>query len=102
MFNVELDEHLGYEKYATKPNSNSRNGYLTKSISTNDGEVSIEVPRDREASFEPQLVRKPQTRFQSMDDKILSLYAKGVTTREIVATFKEMYDADVSSTLTMS
>ncbi|ENH2499031.1 Transposase (or an inactivated derivative) [Vibrio xiamenensis] len=97
--NVELDEHLGYEKHATKPSSNSRNGYSSKSIITDDGEVPIEVPRDREASFEPQLVRKHQTRFQSMDDKILSLYAKGMTTREIVATFKEMYDADVSSTL---
>ncbi|EPG0371051.1 IS256 family transposase, partial [Photobacterium damselae] len=68
-------------------------------IITDDGEVDIEIPRDREASFEPQLIRKHQTRFQSMDDKILSLYAKGMTTREIVATFKEMYDADVSPTL---
>ncbi|TKF29878.1 IS256 family transposase, partial [Vibrio sp. F13] len=56
-------------------------------------------PRDRDASFEPKLVRKHQTRFQSMDDKILSLYAKGMTTREIVATFKEMYDADISASL---
>ncbi|MFH4853701.1 IS256 family transposase [Vibrio diabolicus] len=97
--NAELDDHLGYEKYATKPSSNSRNGYSSKSIITDDGEVPIDVPRDRDASFEPKLVRKHQTRFQSMDDKILSLYAKGMTTREIVATFKEMYDADVSPTL---
>ncbi|MDV5047627.1 IS256 family transposase [Vibrio diabolicus] len=97
--NAELDDHLGYEKHATKPSSNSRNGYSFKSIITDDGEVPIDVPRDREASFEPKLVRKHQTRFQSMDDKILSLYAKGMTTREIVATFKEMYDADVSPTL---
>lgn len=97
--NVELDEHLGYEKHSPKPSSNSRNGYSTKSIITDDGEVPIDVPRDRESSFEPKLVRKHQTRFQSMDDKILSLYAKGMTTREIVATFKEMYDADVSPTL---
>lgn len=97
--NAELDDHLGYEKHATKPSSNSRNGYSSKSIITDDGEVPIDVPRDRDASFEPKLVRKHQTRFQSMDDKILSLYAKGMTTREIVATFKEMYDADVSPTL---
>ncbi|MEZ8723508.1 IS256 family transposase [Vibrio pomeroyi] len=97
--NVELDEHLGYEKHSPKPSSNSRNGYTSKSIITDDGEVPIDVPRDRESSFEPKLVRKHQTRFQSMDDKILSLYAKGMTTREIVATFKEMYDADVSPTL---
>lgn len=97
--NAELDEHLGYQKHQSRTNSNSRNGYSGKSIITDDGEVDIDVPRDREASFEPQLVRKHQTRFQSMDDKILSLYAKGMTTREIVATFKEMYDADVSPTL---
>ncbi|EGQ8084698.1 IS256 family transposase [Vibrio parahaemolyticus] len=97
--NAELDEHLGYQKHHSRTSSNSRNGYSGKSIITDDGEVDIDVPRDREASFEPQLVRKHQTRFQSMDDKILSLYAKGMTTREIVATFKEMYDADVSPTL---
>ncbi|AYO05886.1 IS256 family transposase [Vibrio parahaemolyticus] len=97
--NAELDEHLGYQKHQPRTSSNSRNGYSGKSIITDDGKVDIDVPRDREASFEPQLVRKHQTRFQSMDDKILSLYAKGMTTREIVATFKEMYDADVSPTL---
>lgn len=97
--NAELDEHLGYQKHQSRTSSNSRNGYSGKSIITDDGEIDIDVPRDREASFEPQLVRKHQTRFQSMDDKILSLYAKGMTTREIVATFKEMYDADVSPTL---
>ncbi|HCG8489456.1 TPA: transposase [Vibrio parahaemolyticus] len=97
--NAELDEHLGYQKHQSRTSSNSRNGYSGKSIITDDGEVDIDVPRDREASFEPQLVRKHQTRFQSMDYKILSLYAKGMTTREIVATFKEMYDADVSPTL---
>ncbi|EGR1219351.1 IS256 family transposase [Vibrio parahaemolyticus] len=97
--NAELDEHLGYQKHQSRTSSNSRNGYSGKSIITDDGEVDIDVPRDREASFEPQLVRKHQTRFQSMDDKILSLYAKGMTTREIVATFKEMYDAEVSPTL---
>ena len=97
--NVELDEHLGYEKHSPKPSSNSLNAYSTKSIITDEGEVPIDVPRDRESSFEPKLVRKHQTSFQSMDDKILSLYAKGMTTREIVATFKEIYDADVSPTL---
>jgi transposase-like protein len=97
--NAELDEHLGYQKHQSRTSTNSRNGSSGKSIITDDGEVDIDVPRDREASFEPQLVRKHQTRFQSMDDKILSLYAKGMTTREIVATFKEMYDADVSPTL---
>ncbi|EHH2479783.1 IS256 family transposase, partial [Vibrio vulnificus] len=97
--NAELDEHLGYEKHAEHPSNNSRNGYSSKTLITDDGEVTIDAPRDRNASFEPKLVKKHQTRFQSMDDKILSLYAKGMTTREIVSTFKEMYDADVSPTL---
>ena len=97
--NAELDEHLGYEKFSPKSETNSRNGYSSKSVITDDGEVPIDVPRDREASFEPKLVRKHQTRFQSMDDKILSLYAKGMTTRDIVDTFKDMYGADVSASL---
>ena len=97
--NAELNEHLGYEKNSPTNDSNSRNGYSSKRLITDDGEIQLEVPRDRDASFEPKLVRKHQTRFQSMDDKILSLYAKGMTTREIVATFKEMYDADISASL---
>lgn len=97
--NAELDEHLGYEKHSAKPEDNSRNGYSSKKLITDDGQLQLDVPRDRNSTFDPQLVRKHQTRFQSMDDKILSLYAKGMTTREIVATFKEMYDADVSASL---
>jgi len=97
--NAELDAHLGYEKFSPKSETNSRNGYSSKSVITDDGKVPIDVPRDREASFEPKLVRKHQTRFQSMDDKILSLYAKGMTTRDIVDTFKDMYGADVSASL---
>ncbi|KZN71714.1 hypothetical protein N477_25620, partial [Pseudoalteromonas luteoviolacea H33-S] len=62
---------------------NSRNGYSNKTIVTEDGAIDIETPRDRLSTFEPQLVKKQQTRFTSMDDKILSLYAKGMTTREI-------------------
>ena len=97
--NGELDAHLGYEKHQKSPTANSRNGHTTKTLKTEDGEFQLNTPRDREGSFEPQLVKKHQTRFTSMDDKILSLYAKGMTTREIVATFKEMYGADVSPTL---
>ena len=97
--NAELDEHLGYERHEASDASNSRNGYSSKTLRTEDGQFDLNTPRDREGSFEPQLVRKQQTRFRSMDDKILSLYTKGMTTREIVATFKEMYDADVSASL---
>ncbi|WNC70413.1 IS256 family transposase [Thalassotalea nanhaiensis] len=97
--NAELDEHLGYSRHEQSSKENYRNGYSPKTIRTEDGEVDLEAPRDRDSSFEPQLVKKNQTRFTSMDDKILYLYSKGMTTRDIVATFKEMYDADVSPTL---
>ncbi|MBE9399755.1 IS256 family transposase, partial [Pontibacterium sp. N1Y112] len=97
--NAELDEHLGYDKHGQSPSDNSRNGYSSKTLRTEDGQFEIDAPRDRDGSFEPKLVKKQQTRFTSMDDKILSLYAKGMTTREIVATFKEMYGADVSASL---
>ena len=97
--NAELDDHLGYDKHQQSESDNSRNGYSSKTIKTEDGQFELSAPRDREGRFEPQLVKKHQTRFTSMDDKILNLYAKGMTTREIVATFKEMYDADVSPTL---
>lgn len=97
--NAELDDHLGYDKHSQSPNSNSRNGYSKKQLLTEDGSFELDTPRDREGSFEPKLVKKNQTRFTSMNDKILSLYSKGMTTREIVATFKEMYDAEVSPSL---
>ena len=97
--NAELDDHLGYEKHQPSTGSNARNGRSTKTLITDEGEFELETPRDRDGSFEPQLVKKQQTRFASMDSKILFLYAKGMSTREIVATFKEMYDADVSPTL---
>lgn len=97
--NGELDAHLGYEKHQKSATPNSRNGYTSKTLKTEDGEFELNTPRDRDGSFEPALVKKHQTRFTSMDDKILSLYAKGMTTREIVATFKEMYGAEVSATL---
>lgn len=97
----ELDEHLGYEKHSKsiKGMSNSRNGYSSKTLKGNFGEVEIETPRDRQSSFEPQIIRKGQTRITGMDEQILSLYAKGMTTRDIAAVFKEMYDAEVSHTL---
>lgn len=97
--NAELTEHLGHEKNARKSGSNSRNGYSSKIVLSDDGEIEITTPRDRDGTFEPQLIKKNQTRITQMDSQILSLYAEGMTTREIVATFKEMYDADVSPTL---
>lgn len=99
--NAELTDHLGYEKHASSvgERGNSRNGSTPKRLKSQHGEVEIYTPRDREGSFEPQLLKKGQTRLTQMDDQILTLYAKGLSTREIVAAFKEMYDADVSATL---
>lgn len=98
---AELTEHLGYEKHGdSRPaKGNARNGTTSKRLKSQHGDVEIETPRDRDGTFEPQLLRKNQTRLTQMDDQILTLYAKGLTTREIVDTFKEMYDADVSATL---
>jgi len=98
---AEMEDHLGYAKHDPEGHhtGNSRNGYSGKTLKGDHGEVDIDVPRDRNSSFEPQLIRKGQTRLTEFDDQILSLYAKGMTTRDIVETFKEMYGADVSATL---
>ncbi|MCO4206726.1 IS256 family transposase [Aeromonas hydrophila] len=99
--NAEMDEHLGYQKHASqgRGTGNNRNGYSTKRLKGQHGEVTIQAPRDRNSSFEPQFVRKGQSRLTQMDDQILALYAKGLSTRDIVDAFKEMYDADISAGL---
>jgi transposase-like protein len=98
---AELEEHLGYSKHdpAGRGSGNSRNGTSSKRLKGQHGEVEVNVPRDRASTFEPQFVRKGQTRLTQMDDQILALYARGMSTRDIVDAFKEMYDADVSATL---
>lgn len=95
----ELAAHLGYEKYARNPNSNSRNGKSRKTVKTEKGPITIDVPRDRDGSFEPRLVQKGQRRSGILDQQVIALYSKGMTTREITATIKEMYDVDISPTL---
>jgi len=98
---AELDDHLGYDKHdpAGRGSGNSRNGTTSKRLKGQHGEIEIDAPRDRAGTFEPQFVRKGQTRLTQMDDQILALYAKGMSTRDIVDAFKEMYDADVSAAL---
>jgi transposase-like protein len=98
---AELSEHLGYEKGdpGGRGSGNSRNGTSSKTILTEDGEIEIAVPRDRGGSFEPQLVAKGQTRFDGFDDKILSLYARGMTVREIQGHLAELYGTEVSPDL---
>ena len=97
--NAELDEHLGYDKHEVSDGGNSRNGYSSKTVQTDEGQFELDTPRDRDGSFNPLLVKKHQRRFTAMDDKIIFLYAQGLSTREIVTTFKEMYGADVSASL---
>lgn len=96
-----MDEHLGYAKHDQNGHGsgNSRIGKSRKTLKGDHGEVDIDTPRDRNGSFEPQIVKKRQTRLTGMDDQILFLYAKGLSTGVIVSTFKEMYDADVSASL---
>ena len=98
---AELTEHLGYEKGdpGGRGTGNNRNGTSSKTILTEDGEIEIAVPRDRAGSFEPQLIAKGQTRFDGFDDKILSLYARGMTVREIQGHLAELYGAEVSPDL---
>ena len=83
--NAELAAHLGYDKHASagRNKGNSRNGRTTKRVKSGSGELEVEVPRDREGTFEPQLIRKRQRRLAGFDDKVLALYARGLTTREI-------------------
>jgi putative transposase len=101
---AELTQHLGYEKHdAAGDNSgNSRNGKSQKTLKGEFGNLPIDVPRDRDASFEPQIVPKGQTRFDGFDDKILSLYARGMTTREIQGHLEEIYQVEVSPALISS
>jgi len=98
---AELTEHLGYERGdpAGRGSGNSRNGTSSKTVLTEDGEIEISVPRDRVGSFEPQLIGKRQTRFDGFDDKILSLYARGMTVREIQGHLAELYSVEVSPDL---
>ncbi|GDF98001.1 transposase [Escherichia coli] len=85
-----MTHHPRYEKNQSRLGTNSRNGYSTKTVITGDGPLELRTPRDRDGTFEPQLVKKNQTRITGMDNQIFSLYAKGMTTRVIDAVFKEM------------
>ena len=96
--NAELTEHVGYDKHdpAGYNSGNSRNGVTKKKLKGDFGEIELETPRDRNGSFEPAIVSKGQTRFSGFDDKIISMYSRGMTTREIEGHLKEMYGVEVS------
>lgn len=97
----ELTDHLGYDKHgrSLSGKSNSRNGYSKKRVTTSQGELELDIPRDREGDFEPQLIKRYQTRFDGIDDKILSLYARGMSVRDIQSELSELYGDAVSTTL---
>jgi putative transposase len=98
---AEMTEHLGYEKHdpVGKNSGNSRNGAMTKALKGDFGEVPLETPRDRNGTFEPKIVAKGQTRFTGFDDKIVSMYARGMSTREIAGHLEEIYGVEVSPAL---
>jgi putative transposase len=98
---AEITEHLGYEKHDQAGNNsgNSRNGKTTKALKGDFGEMPLETPRDRNGTFEPKIVAKGQTRFTGFDDKIISMYARGMSTREITGHLEEIYGVAVSPTL---
>ena len=101
---AELTNHLGYEKHEIKGNNsgNSRNGVSSKRVKGEFGEAEIAIPRDRTGTFEPLLIQKGQTRFDGFDEKILAMYARGLTTRDIQAQLQELYGVEVSPTLISS
>lgn len=96
MMETEMDHHLGYENYQRSENTNSRNGYKPKTVRSHYGEVKLEVPQDRESSFEPRIVRKRQKDISQIDEKIIAMYAKGLTTRQISEQIEDIYGFEVS------
>ena len=101
MLEAELSDHLGYEKYEAKGRNsgNTRNGHYDKKLRTSNGDVQIQVPRDRNGSFEPKSVPKYGRNTNELEEKILGMYARGVSTRDIQDTLTELYGVDVSPSL---
>lgn len=93
---TERDDHLGYEKSQRSDNKNSRNGYKSKTLNSSYGSFQIEVPQDRESSFDTQVVKKRQKDISDIDRKIISMYAKGMTTRQISETINDIYGFEAS------
>ena len=99
-----MTDHVGYEKHDPAGNNsgNSRNGSSKKKLNGDFGKLDLETPRDRNGNFEPKIVARNQTRFTGFDDKIISMYSRGMTTREIEGHLKDMYGVDVSAALVSS
>lgn len=99
MLQAELDDHLGYERNARPTGSNRRNGSSAKTVQTETGPVTIQVPRDREGTFEPRAIPKHRRRLEGFDEKVLALYARGMTVRDIQGHLRELYGTEVSPEL---
>ena len=99
--NAEMNHHLGYSKNDSKGNNsgNSRNGKTKKKVKSKDKEMEISIPRDRNAEYEPQIIPKHSRRFDGFNDKIISLYSRGMTVREIKSHLEEIYQVEVSPDL---
>lgn len=101
MLETELDDELGYSRYdyKNKDTDNSRNGYSKKTVTSSVGDIDLDIPRDRNGEFEPQIVKKNQTDISSIEDQVLSMYAKGMTTRDISDHLMSVYGIEASSTM---
>ena len=96
MMEAEMDDHLGYEKSERSDSDDYRNGYKTKRVNSSYGAMEIEVPQDRKSTFEPQVVKKRQKDISDIDQKIISMYAKGMTTRQSSETIEDIYGFETS------
>ena len=96
MMEAEMDDHLGYQKSERSDNDDYRNGYKSKQLRTSYGSMNIEVPQDRKSTFSPKIVKKRQKDISAIDQKIISMYAKGMTTRQISETIQDIYGFEAS------
>ena len=101
MLEAEIDEHLGYEKHSVDGNNsgNSRNGYNKKTIKTELGETELRIPRDRNGDFEPRIIEKYQTKTENLEDRIIAMYAKGMSNRDIEDHLRDIYGVEASASL---
>ena len=99
MLKSELDEHLDYEYGDTPLSLNTRNGYSTKKVKSSAGEIELKIPRDRQSTFEPYVIKKYEKDISNIERQIISMYAKGMTTRDISAHIKEIYEFGLSETM---
>lgn len=102
MLEVERDDYLGYSKHERKKDTENlsrdlRNGYSPKTVRSSQGDIKLDIPRDREGQFKPELIRKHQNDISQIEDKIISMYARGMTVRDIQSHLEEIYGAEISA-----